>query len=57
MATDRELRKEQKRLLMQLKMLERKQTTLKKLITLTEAEMDEEDVAWVEKKVSQLDEE
>ena len=56
MATDRELRKEQKRMLMQLKMLEKKQTTLKKLIALTEAEMDEEDVAWVEKKVAQLDE-
>ena len=50
-------RKEQKRQLMQLKMLEKKYTTLNKLIAMTEAEMDEEDVAWVEKKVSQISEE
>ena len=56
MATDKELRKEQRRNLMQVKMLEKKHITLKKLITMIEAEMDEEDVAWVEKKVAQLDE-
>jgi len=40
---------------MQLKMLEKEHTTLKKLIIMAEAEIDEEDVAWVEKKVAQLD--
>jgi|GEM_PF-2201914 len=54
MASDKEIRKEQKRQLMQLKMLEKNQMTLEKLIVMTEAEMEEEDVAWVEKKVAQL---
>ena len=59
MASEREIRKEQKRSLYQLKMLERNNSGIEvkglhQLINQQEAEMDAEDVAWVEKKITQL---
>jgi len=55
MATKEEMRSTQKRQLIQLKMLETKQLTLKQLITMTVAEMDKEDVAWVEKSIREME--
>lgn len=54
LASGEEIRKEQKRMLMLLKMVQVKHDTIDNVVTLAEAEMDEEDVAWVEKKAAQL---
>ena len=54
MASKDEMRIMQKRMLMHLKMVKKKPDTLERLITLTEAEMDQEDVAHVEKKLEKL---
>ena len=57
MPTTSEIRIEQKRKLFQLMSLRRtipENIELNNLIIAVEAEMDEEDVAWVEKKVKQL---
>ena len=54
MACKDEIRIAQKQKLVQLKMVKNNRTTLDDLITMTEAEMEAEDVAWVEKKVSEM---
>lgn len=55
MACKDEMRIIQKRMLTHLKMAQADPSTLKKLITLTEAEMDQEDVAHVEKKLAEME--
>ncbi|MCL2225971.1 MAG: hypothetical protein FWB96_13470 [Defluviitaleaceae bacterium] len=59
MATKTEMQVEQKRLLYKLLKLKKDNAKvnvigLNELINQAEAEMDEEDVAWVEKKIAQL---
>jgi hypothetical protein len=54
MASREEIRKEQKRMLMMLRMVKENYISIDNLITMAEAEMEEEDVAYVEKKVTQL---
>ena len=54
MASKDEIRIMQKRLLTQLKMVKKMPNTLDQLITMTEAEMEQEDVAHVEKKLAEL---
>jgi len=54
MASRDEIRKEQKRMLMLLKLVQVNHDTIDNVITIAEAEMEEEDIAHVEKKVSQL---
>ena len=49
MGTELEIRKEQKRKLMLLKRLQQNKITLQQAITDLEAEMEQEDVAYVEK--------
>jgi len=54
MATSEEIRRDQKRYLLLLKMIKENKTTLDQAIVMAETEMQEEDVAYVEKKVKQL---
>lgn len=54
MASEKEISKEQKRHLMQLKLIKENKLDIDFAITIVEAEMDAEDVAYVEKKVQQV---
>ena len=49
-----EIRIMQKRMLINLKMVNKNPGLLKQLITMAEAEMDQEDVAYVEKKIEEM---
>ena len=54
MASKDETRIFQKRMLTHLKMVKENPETLNQLITMTEAEMEQEDVAYVEKKIKEM---
>ena len=53
--TKEEVRKEQKRVLMMLKTVQKTPKAINNMVTTYEAEMEEEDIAHVEKKLKQLE--